>query len=97
MLLVTVEKLPFGDPDPRLRKELARVEIVNIGGDAAYASYDVRLFDERRLQFCSGHLHDYPRFAGTVLDLVGRGIVTALAGSEVLPPRPTHPWRGTAE
>lgn len=97
MLLGTVELLPGDDPAPQLRKELGRVEIVNRGGDAAYASYEVRSFDEDALQFSTGHLSDYPRYATTVLDLVGRGIVTALAGREELPPRPVHPWRRTVE
>ncbi|ACD18252.1 conserved hypothetical protein [Paraburkholderia phytofirmans PsJN] len=88
MLLVTVEKLPYGDPDPRFRKQLATVEIVNIGGSFASASYEVRLFEEAGNRIATGLLVDYPRYATTVLDLVGRGIVTALAGSEELPPRP---------
>ncbi|MBB5400539.1 hypothetical protein [Paraburkholderia youngii] len=97
MLLISIELLPGGEPAPELRKELGKVEIVNVGGDAAYASYEVRLFDEEARQFSSGHLSDYPRYATTVLDLVGRGIVTALAGREELPPRPVHPWRRTVE
>ncbi len=88
MLLVTVEKLPYGDPDPQLRKQLATVEIVNIGGNFVSASYEVRLFGEVGNRIATGLLVDYPRHAAMVLDLVGRGIVTALAGSEELPPRP---------
>ncbi|SEK07249.1 hypothetical protein [Paraburkholderia diazotrophica] len=92
MLLVTVELLLFGDPNPKLRKLLGSVEIVNVGSDPRYGSYEVRLFNEAGKEFATGELADYPRFATTVFDLVARGVATALAGKEELPPRPVHPW-----
>jgi len=89
MLQVTVELLPFGDPDAATRKHLGTVEIVNIGGARAQASYEVRVFDEAGERIATGHLEDYPRFSATVWDLVARGVATALAGKEELPPRPS--------
>jgi hypothetical protein len=89
MLQVTVELWPFGDPDAATRKHLGKVEIVNVGGDRAQASYKVRVFDEAGEQIATGHLEDYPRCAATVWDLVARGVATALAGEEKLPPRPS--------
>jgi hypothetical protein len=89
MLQVTVELLPFGDPNAATRKQLGNVEIVNIGGDRAHASYEFRVFDETGVRIASGLLADYPRFATTVWDLVARGVATALAGKEELPPSPS--------
>ena len=87
---VTVELLPFGQPATRT---LGLVEIVNIHGDSAAASYEIRVYDEVRNRIATGQLDNYPRFATTVWDLVARGIATALAGKEELPPRPTVPRR----
>jgi hypothetical protein len=92
MLQVTVELLLFGDPDAATRKQLGLVEIVNIGGDRAHASYEVRVFDEAGERIASALLADYPRFATTLWGLVARGVAPALAGREKLPPRPVHPW-----
>ncbi|MGF6924364.1 hypothetical protein [Paraburkholderia sp. 40] len=88
MLQVTVELLPFGDPDAATRKHLGKVEIVNVVGDRARASYEVRVFDQAGERIATGHLENYPRFATTVWDLVARGVATALAGREELPARP---------
>jgi len=92
MLLITVDKLPFGDI--AARKRLGRAHIVNRGGDAAYANYEIKIRDQDDNVVMSGHLHDYPRHAGHVFDLVARGLATALnGGREELPPRPVHSWR----
>ncbi|MEC5407639.1 hypothetical protein VOM14_18990 [Paraburkholderia sp. MPAMCS5] len=90
MLLVTVELLPQGFDEGR--KTLAEARIINVGGDAAYGSYLIELMESDKT-IASGQLADYPRFATTVLDLVARGIATALSGTEALPPRPVHSWR----
>jgi hypothetical protein len=89
MLQVTVELLPYGDPDAARRKHLGTVKIVNICGDRARGSYEVHVFDETGERIATGYLPDYPRFATTVWDLVARGVATALAGEEKLPLRPS--------
>ncbi|EEA03730.1 conserved hypothetical protein [Burkholderia sp. H160] len=97
MLQITVELLPLGNQSPECRKHLGHAEVVNVGGDAAYGNYEIRLFDDTGAQFKTAHLADYPRFATTVFDLVARGVATALAGREELPPRPVHPWRNSGQ
>jgi hypothetical protein len=65
-----------------------------IASDAAYAPYAIRLYENGTGQPLGvGQLEEYSRFAGSVWDLVMRGIAVVLAGNEELPPRPIHPWR----
>ncbi|SOE51081.1 hypothetical protein SAMN05446935_0361 [Burkholderia sp. YR290] len=90
MLRITVELVPPMGPT----KVLATAEVENTGGDEKYADYAVRLAedaDEHDVR--TGVLKVYPRFGGSIWDLVARGIATALAGKEELPPRPVFPWR----
>jgi hypothetical protein len=88
MLRVTIELLPMGGT--KGRKHLGHVHIINVEGNAAYASYQIDVFDDAGKKIATGNLADYPRFAATVWDLAARGIATALAGQEELPPRPAH-------
>lgn len=91
MLVVTIEKLPLGRQEGR--KQLGQARIVNVGGDAAYAAYEVEVLDEKGEAIGRGEISDYPRFATTVWDLVIRGLSTALSGTEQLPPRPVYSWK----
>jgi hypothetical protein len=91
MLIVTVDLLPLGQEDGR--KTLGQTRIINTGGDGAYASYLIEVMHGGETPFATAQLADYPRFAGTVWDLVSRGVATALAGKEELPARPVHAWR----
>lgn len=96
MLKVTVELWPGGRE--RCRRVLATAEIARIKV-GAHADYEVRLQEEVLGDVGSGVLHQYPRFAGSVWDLVARGIAMALSGYEELPPRPSSPsvpvhWSG---
>ncbi len=88
MLIVTVEKLPYRWSEEHRRMGQAR--IINVGGDAAYGAYRIDLLDHRGTQIGRGKIADYPRFYTTVWDLVIRGVVIALCGSEQLPPRLFH-------
>ena len=89
MLRVTVELLPHG----RDGRPLGYAEIENISGDEKHASYLVHVYDEAYEEVGTATIADYPRFSATVWDLVARGVATALAGKEELPPRPTLPWK----
>lgn len=96
MLKITAELLSPGSTIGR--KTLGTVEIVNVAGDAAYASYAIRVYENGTEQALGvGQLEEYPRHAGSVWDLVMRGIAVVLAGNEELPPRPIHPWRREPE
>ncbi len=90
MLLITVELLPLGSGCGR--KTLGEMRIINVGGNAAYGNYLIEVNDLDAPRW-TGQLTDYPRHAGSVWDLVARGIVVAMAGREELPPRPVHAWR----
>ncbi len=100
MLKVTVELCPPHGPS----HVLGYAEIENISGDERHADYGVAIskygdyavtlregVDEREVGTAT--LINYPRFGGSVWDLVARGIATALAGKEELPERPVFPWR----
>ncbi|WP_106857301.1 hypothetical protein [Caballeronia novacaledonica] len=91
MLLVTVELFPFGREDGR--KSIGQTRVINVAGDAAYGSYLFEVFEGAETPIATSLLTDYPRFAGSVWDLVARGVIAALSGKEELPPRPVHPWR----
>jgi hypothetical protein len=90
MLRVTVELLPGGRESEK--RVIATADIARVGG-GALADYRVALKDaalgevgERAL------LQSYPRRAGSVWDLVARGLAAALnRGREELPPRPVKP------
>lgn len=100
MLRVTVELCPPHGPS----RVLGYAEIENVTGDeghadygvaiAKYGDYAITVFEGKdEHQVGTATLTAYPRFPGTVWDLVARGIATALAGREELPPRPVFPWR----
>jgi hypothetical protein len=100
MLKVTVELWPPHGPS----RVLGYAEIENVTGDekhadygvaiAKYGDYAVPLFEGKdEHEVGAATLTSYPRFSGSVWDLVARGIATALAGKEQLPERPVFPWR----
>jgi len=91
VLLITVELLPQGSE--KERRTLGETRIINVGGDAAYGNYLVEVKEGSSEPKWLGQLSDYPRFAGSVWDLVARGLTVAMVGREELPPRPVHPWR----
>jgi len=90
MLKVTVELCPPHGPS----RILGYAEIENVTGDEKHADYAVTLFEGKDEQEVgTATLTSYPRFSGSVWDLVARGIATALAGKEELPPRPVFLWK----
>lgn len=100
MLKVTVELCPPHGPSP----VLGYAEIENVTGDEGQADYGVAVakYGDYAITLLEGTdehevgkatLTNYPRFGGSVWDLVARGIATALAGKEELPERPPFPWR----
>ncbi|MDC6296224.1 hypothetical protein PP725_23375 [Ralstonia solanacearum] len=96
MLKVTVELWPGGRKGAR--RVLATADIARIKS-GAHADYEVMLRDEVLGEVGTGALHEYPRYAASVWDLVGRSIAAALSGTEELPPRPLSPrvpvhWSG---
>ncbi|CAJ0730534.1 MAG: hypothetical protein QM625_10270 [Ralstonia sp.] len=96
MLKVTVELWPGGREDGR--RVLATADIARIRS-GAHADYDVMLNEEVLGEVDSGTLHEYPRYAASVWDLVARGVAAALSGREELPTRPQSPrvpvhWSG---
>lgn len=96
MLRVTVELWPGGREGAR--RVLATADIARIKS-GAHADYEVLLHEEVLGKVGIGALHEYPRFAASVWDLVARSIAAALSGREELPPRPLSPrvpvhWSG---
>ncbi|NPT58117.1 hypothetical protein [Paraburkholderia elongata] len=100
MLKVTVELCPPHGPS----RVLGYTEIENVTADEAsvndgvsinkHGDYAVTVFEGKdEHQVGTATLTAYPRFGGSVWDLVARGIATALAGKEQLPERPVFPWR----
>ena len=88
MLKVTVELWPGGRESSR--RVLATADIARVKS-GAHADYEVVLHDEVLGDIGAATVHEYPRFAASVWDLVARGIAAALAGKEELPPRPQLP------
>jgi hypothetical protein len=90
MLRITVELLPGGRE--REKRVIATADIARVS-DGPLADYRVALQDavlgeigERAM------VRSYPRWAGSVWDLVARGIAAALnQDAEALPARPTKP------
>ncbi|WP_321898742.1 hypothetical protein [Paraburkholderia heleia] len=90
MLRITVELLPGGRESGK--RVIATADIARVR-NGALADYAVVLDDavlgevgERAI------VRGYPRWAGSVWDLVARGLAAALNQSrEVLPPRPAQP------
>lgn len=90
MLRITVELLPGGRESGK--RVIATADIARVR-NGALADYAVALDDavlgevgERAI------VRGYPRWAGSVWDLVARGLAAALnQGREVLPPRPAQP------
>jgi hypothetical protein len=100
VLKITVELCPPHGPS----RVLGYAEIENISCEETHADYAVAIAkhgdyaitvfegkDEHEVGTAT--LTNYPRFAGTVWDLVARGVATAIAGKEELPERPVFPWR----
>lgn len=85
MLRVTVELLLGGRA--HAGRVIASADIVRTRG-AALATYAIKLNEQGLSQDWRGELHQYPRYAGSIWDLVARGIAVAMTGSERLAPRP---------
>ncbi|MGF6552345.1 hypothetical protein [Paraburkholderia youngii] len=93
MLRITVELLPGGQEKGKRVIATADIARVSDGPFGALADYRVTLADamlgevgERAV------VRSYPRFAGSVWDLVARGIAAALnQDTEALPARPAKP------
>jgi hypothetical protein len=93
MLRITIELLPGGREDGK--RVIATADVVRLsdGPIAALAEYKVALDDEMLGEVGEQIVvHNYPRWATSVWDLVARCIAAALNhGREVLPPRPVQP------
>ncbi|SOY52711.1 conserved hypothetical protein [Cupriavidus taiwanensis] len=85
MLRVTIELLPGGNACSG--QVIASAELVRKHG-AALATYAIKLREEGLSQERQGELHEYPRYATSIWDLVARGIAVAMTGSEQLSPKP---------
>jgi hypothetical protein len=90
MLRVTIELLPGGRESGK--RVIATADIARVSG-GALADYSVAL-EEAVLGEVGerARVRGYPRWAGSVWDLVARSIAAALnQGREALPPRPVPP------
>ena len=90
MLRVTIELLPGGRESGK--RVIATADIARVNG-GALADYSVAL-EEAVLGEVGerARVRGYPRWAGSVWDLVARSIAAALnQGREALPPRPAPP------
>jgi hypothetical protein len=93
MLRVTIELLPGGRESEKCVIATAEIARMTDGPLGALADYRVTLKDgtlgdvgERAI------VRSYPRWSGSVWDLVARGISAALnQDTEALPPRPAKP------
>lgn len=85
MLRVTVELWPGGRESGSRVLATAKIGRVKNG---ALADYRVELHEDVQGQIGTAVLHDYPRYASTLWDLVARAAAVALTGKEELPPRP---------
>jgi hypothetical protein len=85
MLRVTVELWPGGRESGR--RVLATANIGRIK-NGALADYKVELHEDVQGEIGTAALHDYPRYASSLWDLVARAVAVALTGKEELPPRP---------
>ncbi|WP_244145212.1 hypothetical protein, partial [Paraburkholderia tuberum] len=89
MLRITIELLPGGREDGK--RVIARADIARVSG-GALADYRVALDDAVLRQVGErATVRGYPRWAGSVWDLVARCVAAALnQGREALPPRPAQ-------
>ena len=85
MLRVTVELWPGGRESGSRVLATAKIGRVKNG---ALADYRVELQEDVLGEIATAALHDYPRYASTIWDLVARAVAVALTGEEELPPRP---------
>ncbi|MFM0367067.1 hypothetical protein [Paraburkholderia sediminicola] len=85
MLRVTVELWPGGRESGRRVLATANIGRVKNG---ALADYKVELHEDVQGETGAATLHDYPRYASTIWDLVARAVAVALTGKEELPPHP---------
>ncbi|MGF6413613.1 hypothetical protein [Paraburkholderia sp. MM5482-R1] len=90
MLRITIELLPGGREDGK--RVIATADIARVSG-GALADYRVALDDAVLRQVGErATVRGYPRWAGSVWDLVARCVAAALnQGREALPPRPAPP------
>ncbi|MGF6508555.1 hypothetical protein [Paraburkholderia sp. 32] len=90
MLRVTIELLPGGREDGK--RVIATADIARVRS-GALADYRVALDDAVLRQVGErATVRGYPRWAGSVWDLVARCVAAALnQGREALPPRPASP------
>ncbi|CAN7546779.1 hypothetical protein [Caballeronia sp. LjRoot31] len=85
MLRVTVELWPGGRESGRRVLATANIGRVKSG---VLADYKVELYEDVQGRVSSATMYAYPRLASGIWDLVARALTIALAGNEVLPPRP---------
>ncbi|MFP4896909.1 hypothetical protein [Paraburkholderia sp. EG304] len=90
MLRITIELLPGGREDGK--RVIATADIARVSS-GALADYGVALDDAVLGQVGErATVRGYPRWAGSVWDLVARCVAAALnPGREALPPRPAPP------
>ncbi|MBB5499992.1 hypothetical protein [Paraburkholderia sp. MM5384-R2] len=90
MLRITIELLPGGREDGK--RVIATADIARVSS-GALADYRVALDDAVLRQVgARATVRGYPRWAGSVWDLVARCVAAALnQGREALPPRPAPP------
>lgn len=88
MLCVTVELLPGGRESGR--RTLATADITR-ERSGALADYSIGMEETLVTEVYTGELKDYPRWSGSVWDLVARATAVAMTGHEALPERPVLP------
>ena len=84
MLKITVSIIPGGVGSER---KLGELHIANVGG-AAHADYECVLISNDLPTPKHATIRHYPRWSGTIWDLVARAIAKSLNGQERLPRRP---------
>jgi hypothetical protein len=84
MLKITVSLIPGGVGSERILGEL---HITNVGG-GAHADYECVLISNDLPTPKHATIRRYPRWSGTIWDLVARAIAKSLTGQERLPRRP---------
>ncbi len=80
MIRVLVQLLPYGSELGK--REIARMDIGNVGGTNEIGEYDVRAREcfpppTRGMRVSSGHVTGYPRLQSSIWELVRRAIEVA--------------------
>ncbi|UIF86109.1 hypothetical protein [Cupriavidus sp. UYPR2.512] len=88
MLRLTVELFPGGRESGRRTLATANIARERSG---ALADYSIGMNEDLLDDVYTGELKDYPRWSGSIWDLVARAIAVALTGEEALPKRPAVP------